>query len=114
MPPVAERLGEWASASRTFSTITALFAVVQSEVATLLVLIPSPSMLHFLILPACLLIFCRQQLLSRRQGITPDDKWFGKMAHLFALRYGGKSASTPGCLCDCKGTLYCLFCFALP
>ena len=39
MRPVAQRFGEWASASRTFSAITDLLAVVQREVARLLVLI---------------------------------------------------------------------------
>ena len=39
MRPVAQRVGEWASASRTFSVITDLLAVVQREVASLLVLI---------------------------------------------------------------------------
>ena len=32
-----------------------------------------------------------------------------KMARLVALRYGGESASVPGCLCDGTGTLYRLF-----
>ena len=30
--PVAQRFGEWASASRTFSAITDLIAVIQCEV----------------------------------------------------------------------------------
>ena len=34
---VAQRFGEWASASRTFYAITALLAVAQREVARLLV-----------------------------------------------------------------------------
>ena len=29
-----------------------------------------------------------------------------EMARLIALRYGGESASVPGCLCDGTGTLY--------
>ena len=33
--PVAQRFGEWASASRTFSAITDLLAVVQRKVACL-------------------------------------------------------------------------------
>ena len=37
--PVAQRFGEWASASRTFSTITDFVAVVQRGVNTLLVFI---------------------------------------------------------------------------
>ena len=32
-----------------------------------------------------------------------------EMARLDALRYGGESASIPGCLCDGAGTLYRLF-----
>ena len=59
--------------------------------------------------PACLLRFCRLQLLSRRQGTPPDEDWFVEMARLVALRYGGESTSAPGCLCDGKGTLYRLF-----
>ena len=39
MRPVAQYFGEWASASRTFSTITDVLAVVQREVASLLALI---------------------------------------------------------------------------
>ena len=39
MGPAAQRFGEWASASRTFSAITDLFTVVQREVAMLFVLI---------------------------------------------------------------------------
>ena len=32
-----------------------------------------------------------------------------EMERLVALRYGGESASVPGCLCDGKGTPYRLF-----
>ena len=32
-----------------------------------------------------------------------------EMARLVALRYGGESASVPGCLCDGTGTLYRIF-----
>ena len=32
-----------------------------------------------------------------------------EMARLVALRYGGQSASVPGCLCDVTGTVYRLF-----
>ena len=32
-----------------------------------------------------------------------------EMARLVTLRYGGESASVPGCLCDGTGTLYRLF-----
>ena len=35
--PIAQRFGEWASASRTFHAVTALLAVAQCEVARLLV-----------------------------------------------------------------------------
>ena len=41
----------------------------------------------------------------------PDDDWFVE-ARLVALRYGGESASAPGCLCDGTGTLYRLFSMA--
>ena len=37
--PVAQRFGEWASASRTFSAITDLIVVVQREVDKLFVFI---------------------------------------------------------------------------
>ena len=54
MGPVAQRFGDWASASRTFSAITDLIAVVQREVV---------DCVHFLVHacmhapppPACLL-----------------------------------------------------------
>ena len=32
-----------------------------------------------------------------------------ELARLVVLRYGGESASVPGCLCDGTGTLYRLF-----
>ena len=32
-----------------------------------------------------------------------------EMSRLVALRYGGESASVPGCLCDGTGTLYRLY-----
>ena len=37
---------------------------------------------------------------------SPSDV---EMARLDALRYGGKLASVPGCLCDGIGTLFRLF-----
>ena len=51
---VGQRFGEWASASRTFSAITDLLAVVQREVASLPVFMfyCSPCMRR-LLLPAC-------------------------------------------------------------
>ena len=53
MGPVAERFREWASASRTFSAITNLIAVVQRELDRLCSF-SSPCM-HALPPPACLL-----------------------------------------------------------
>ena len=67
MGPTAQRFGEWASASRTFS-ITDLIAVVQREVDGCVHLLLHACVLH-LLLPAyrdC----CWLQLRSRRQDIT--------------------------------------------
>ena len=52
MGPAAQRFGEWASASRTFSAITDLITVVQREVDRLSLLLVHACMLH-LLLPSC-------------------------------------------------------------
>ena len=68
VPPVVQRFVQWTSASCIFSAITDLLAVVQREVARLLV--PTLKSMHAPPLPACLLRFRRLQLLGRRQGIA--------------------------------------------
>ena len=45
----------------------------------------------------------------RWRASPPGDDWFVGMARLVALRYGGESASAPGCLCNGTGTFYRLF-----
>ena len=55
--------------------------------------------------PAYLLRLLLTTATFRRQGITTRRG----VARLAALRYGGESASVPGCLCDGTGTLYRLF-----
>ena len=105
MGPVAQRFGEWASASRTFSAITDLIAVGQREVDRLCAF-SSPCM-HACstspCLPAEILVDCSYVLAVKA---SPADV---EMARRVALRYGGESASVPGCLCDGTGTLYRLF-----
>ena len=106
MGPAAERFGEWASASHTFSAITDLIAVVQREVDRLCSFFcpcmrapPSTSCL-----PAEIVVDCSYVLAVKA---SPPDV---EMARLVALRYGGESASVPGCFCDSTSTLYRLFC----
>ena len=105
MGPAAQRFGEWASASRTFSAIADVIAVVQREIDRLCFFF-SPCM-HAPPPPACLLRFVvdYSYVLAVKASL-PDVE----MARLVALRYGGESASVPGCLCDGTGTLlYRLF-----
>ena len=107
--PVAQRFGEWASASRTSSATTDLLAVFQREVARLLVLIfwVSQFMFH-LHLPACWYFVDCSYLLADKAS-PPEDDYFVEMALLVALRYGSEPASAPDCFCDGTGTLYRLF-----
>ena len=106
MGPATQRFGEWASASRTFPAITDLVAVVQREVDTLFVFI-------FESMYACSTSSCLPaeivvdySYVFAAKASPPDVE----MARLVALRYGGESASVPGCLCDgTAGTLYRLF-----
>ena len=76
--PVAQRFGEWASASRTFFAITDLIAVVQREVDRLCSF-SSPCM-HAPLPPACLLILLltaatfspsRHHQTWRRRALSP-------------------------------------------
>ena len=101
MGPAAKRFGEWASASRTFSAITDLIAVVQREV-DILCLFSSPCTTSSC-LPAESVVDCSYNLAIKA---SPPDV---EMACLVVLRYGGESASVPDCLCDGTGTLYSLF-----
>ena len=106
MGPATQRFGEWGSASRTFSAITDLIAVVQREVDRLLIVFIFLS-LHACSTSSCLpaenVVDCSYVLAVKA---SPPDV---EMARLVALRYGGESASVPGCLCDGTGTLYRIF-----
>ena len=105
--PAAQRFDEWASASRTFSATTDLIAVVQREVDRLCSLV-SPCM-HAPPPPACLpagIVDDCSYVLAVKASDSPPEV---EMARLVALRYGGESASVPGCLCDGTGTLYRIF-----
>ena len=82
MRPVAQRFGEGAYASRTFSAITDLITVVQHEIDFYLCSFSSPCM-HAPPPPACL----------PRLSLTADVE----MVCVVALRYGGESALVPGC-----------------
>ena len=101
MHTVARRFGEWASASRTFSAIINLLAVVKREVDRLFEL-------HFLVhacstsscLPAEIVVDCSYVVADQE---SPPDV---EMARLVALRDGSESVSVLGCLCDGTGTLY--------
>ena len=101
----APRFSEWASASRTLSAITDLIALVQREVDRLCSFF-SPCM-HAPSPPSCLhaeIVVDYSYVLAVKS--SPPDV---EMARLVTLRYGGESASVPGCLCDGTGTLYRLF-----
>ena len=97
---VAQRFGEWASASRTFSTITDLIAVVEREVDRLCSC--SSLCMHAPPPPACLL-----RLLLTAATFPPSrhhhQTWEWRALSPYA------TASVPGCLCDGTGTLYRLF-----
>ena len=54
-------------------------------------------------LPAEIVLDCSYVLAIKA---SPPDV---ETERLVALRYGGESASAPGCLCDGTGTLYCMF-----
>ena len=99
MHTVARRFGEWASASRTFSAIINLLAVVKREVDRLFEL-------HFLVhacstsscLPAEIVVDCIYAIAVKAS--LPDVE----MAPLVGLHYSEESASVPGCLSDGTGT----------
>ena len=102
MSPTAQRFGEWASDSGTFSAINDHIAVVQRVVHRLFVLISWS-------LPACPTSPCQH-------GENVDDYSYVlaieespsnvEMAHPVPLRYGGETASVSGYVCDGTGTLY--------
>ena len=100
--PVAQRFGEWPSASRTFSTITDFIAVVQREVVSFLC--SFFSVRHTCstssCLPAEIVVDCSDVLAVK---VSPPHE---EMARLVVLRYVGESASVPGFFCDGTGTLY--------
>ena len=58
-------------------------------------------------MPAEIVVDCRYVLAVK---VSPDVE----MACLVALRYGGKSESVPGCLCDGTGTIYIIFFLTCP
>ena len=99
MDLAAQRFGEWVSASRTFSAIIDLIAVIQREVDRLFVFIFWS--MHACSAPSCLLVDVYYCYVLAFKASPPDVE----MASLVALRYGGESASVPGCLCDGTGTL---------
>ena len=103
MGPAAQRFGEWASASRTFSAITDLIAVVQREFDTCSFFSPCMHAAPPACLPAEIVVDCSYVLAVKA---SPPDV---EMARLVPLQYGGESALVPGCLCDGTGTLYRLF-----
>ena len=107
MRPVAERFSEWASPSITFFAITDILAVVQLEVGCLSSC--NLSMLLHLHLPASRDFVNRSYLLAYMTS-PPDDGWFVEMPRLVALRFGGETASAPGCLCTGTGSL-CRLCY---
>ena len=105
MGPAAQRFGEWASASRTFSAVTDLIALVQREVDRLCSFF-SPCM-HAPSPPSCLhaeIVVDYSYVLAVKA--SPPDV---EMARFVALRYGGKSESVPGWLFNGTGNLYRLF-----
>ena len=108
--PVAQRFGEGASTSRTFSAITDLIAVVQREADRLFVSIFQPmyACSTSSCLPAGIVVDYTYVLTVKA---SPPDV---EMARLVALRYGGESASVSGCLCDGTGTFYRLFSVTSP
>ena len=106
MRSVAQRFGEWASASRTFSAIAVLIAVVQRELLDCL----SSILVHgiYSCLPAQIVVDCSYFLAVKA---SPPDV---DMARLVALRYGGESASTLGVLCAGTSTVCRLFSVVWP
>ena len=72
MRPFAQRFGEWASASRTFSAITDLLAVVQREVASCLSSFSCPCMLR---LPAESLSVAATCSPTRHHHQTTTGSW---------------------------------------
>ena len=105
MGAVAQRFGEYAPASRTFSAIADLIAVVQREVYRWFVFIFMSMHAYSTssCLPAEIVVDCRYVL-----SVTASPPVV-EMSRLVGLRYGAKSASVPGCLCDGTGTLYRLY-----
>ena len=100
--PATQRFVEWASPSRTFSVIIDLIAVVQREVDRLFVFIFWP--MH-----ACFTSSCRPAEIVVDYSYVLAVKASPpnvEMAPLVAQRYGGESASVPGCLSDGTGTRY--------
>ena len=105
MDPATQRFGEWAFASRIFSAITDLIAVVQREVHR-------SSLFLFYSMHACSTSSCLPAEIGVDSSYvlavkaSPPDV---EMARLAALRYGGESASVSGYLCEGTSTLYRLF-----
>ena len=99
--PGGQRFGEWASASRTFSAITDLIAVVQREVDRLCSFF-RPCM-HAPPPPACLL-----RLLLTAATFSPSrhrhQTW--RWRALSAYATAASPESFPGCLFNGTGTLY--------
>ena len=110
MGTAAQRFSVWASASRTFSDITELIPVVQREVDILFAFILQS--MNACSTSSCLLteIVVDYSYVLAVKASPPGVK----MARLVALRYGGESASVPGCFCDSTCTLHRLFSVTRP
>ena len=107
--PVAQRSGEWASASRTFPANTTSSSSFSVRLLCCLSSFSSPCCSTSSCLPAEINTLLTVNYFLAVKASPPDDDWFVEMARLVALRYGGQSASVLGCLSDGIGTLYRLF-----
>lgn len=80
MRPAALRFDKWTSASRTFFSVAALFAVTQRDVASLICLVHHHSVIILRLLPLspCLLRSCCCHHLAATSPFNVD--WFEEMA----------------------------------
>ena len=105
MDPAAQRSGGWASDSRTLSAITDLIALVRREVDRLVVFIIES--MHACFTSSCqpAEIVINYSYVLAVKASPPNVE----IARRVDLRYGGESASVPGCLYDGTRTLYRIF-----
>ena len=106
MGPAAQRFGEWASASHTFSAITDFITVVPREADRRLFVHVLVHCIHAPPPPVCLLTIVVDCSYVLPVKASPPDV---ETARLVDLRYGSESVSVRGCLYDGTGTLYRLF-----